>query len=286
MRSPLLVLDVSYLCHRAFHTMKDLSWKGTSTGVTYGFIRSILPFKDMFRTNRIAFCFDGHNLARKVLYPEYKAKRHREMPPEQKAAHFQLPLSIQALRTEHLPGIGFRNIFWHPELESDDFMAAIAYAVPKSQEVILITADADLFQCLRKNVSVFNPQKNRLFIRDWFIGAYGIKPRQWAKVKAISGCHTDNVKGVYGVGEITALKFIRGELGDNTPGYRAIMKSKHIVRRNRTLVELPLIDKMLPFDFRLKKDKITRESWEGVCSNLGMRSIQGQLPICRKFANG
>lgn len=275
MKETLLVLDSSYLCHRAFHTLR-LSWDGEATGVVFGFLKGIRELKEEFNTDKIAFCFEGHPLKRLNLCPNYKNGRdRRERTPEEKKARAGLTSQIERLRTEYLPRIGFRNIFHFPGYESDDIMAQIAYSSPF--KVVLVTADSDMFQCLRENVVVYSPQKQKIHTVHWFDQKYGIAPSLWPVVKALAGCHSDNVRGVPGIGEITALKFCRRELPTASKAFRMILfpESKAIVRLNRQLVELPFEGCPVP---EIVEDRLSRAGWKEVCEKLGMKSIAGRIP--------
>lgn len=273
-----LVIDVSYLCHRAFHTAKDLSWKGRPTGVVFGFLKTISALKDDFQTDRVAFCFEHRHLFRRDVFPAYKHKRHKDRLPEEVASLQALQIQIQELRKRYLPMIGFKNIFCYRGMESDDTMACIAKHCPDDEEVILVTADQDLFQCLRSNVSIYSPQRRLLLGEAWFQETYGIRPSQWAVVKAIAGCTSDEVPGIKGVGELTALRYLRGELKAGSKAYDRIRsaESRLIVLRNRPLVELPYEGCPVP---SLQDDRVDVKGWREVCGLLGMRSIREHPPI-------
>lgn len=276
MKSPILILDSHYLCHRAFHTSGHLAWVGKSTGVVFSFLKGISLLKDEFRTDRIAFCFEGHDLLRKTLYPEYKERRREFKTEQDREAHKNLGYQIHELRTLHLPRIGFKNIFHSPGYESDDLMAALAYSLPEDQEAVLVTSDSDMYQCLRPNIVIYSPQKQRIYNVSWFRKTYGIAPGKWALVKALSGCLSDNVKGIRGIGEVTALNYCRGKVSPKAQEKLFSPEGRKIVRRNRELVELPFKGCPVP---QMTEDQISREGWQAVCKDLGMRSLAGRLPI-------
>lgn len=277
-----LVLDVHYLCHRAFHTAKGLSWQGKPTGVVFGFLKSISFLKDELQTDNVAFCFEHPHLFRRDVYPGYKMRRKtREKTPEEKQAYTELTVQISELRLRYLPKIGFKNIFCYHGMESDDIMAAIALNCSPDEEVILVTADSDMFQCLRPNVMMYSPQKKKILTCEWFVKHYRIFPKQWAVVKAICGCVSDEVKGVPRIGELTALSYLRGDLLPGTSYHNAILsrEGKAIVRRNRNLVELPYKGCPVP---ALVEDKLDPKGWREVCDLLGMKSIAGRLPVLQR----
>jgi len=281
MNHPLLVLDCHYLCHRAFHSQKDLSFEGIKTGVIYGFLAAIGALKNQFQTDRIAFCFEGATLWRRIYFPAYKQKRiqyEEKADPVKLKARGDLCRQIDELRLRHLPRIGFGNIFYFPGHESDDIMAEMARK--QEGEVILVTSDADMYQCLSPRVSMFSPQQKKFFTDEWFRKEYGTFPKNWALVKAMAGCATDGVPGIPGVGEETALKFIKGELPRHHKIYEVIKsaEAKEIVSRNRRLVELPFSDPGVP-EIKIEDDVISQKGWNEVCLKLGIRSMVGRAPV-------
>lgn len=277
-----LVLDTHFLCHRAFHMAGDMEWKGKVTGVIFGFLKSLTFLKDEFQTDNVAFCFEGKTLHRKTIYPAYKeARRNVKRTPEEVIAYQNLAIQISELRKRYLPKIGFKNIFCWDGMESDDIMAAIAQRYGDTEEVILVTSDADLFQCLRPGVTIYSPSKQLILTHTWFEKTYGITPATWAKVKAIAGCSSDGVKGVGGVGELTALKYLRGELSTASKAHRTIasMEGRTRIRLNRRLVQLPYEGCPKP---SLVEDALDERGWREVCSLLGFRSIASSPPVATR----
>jgi 5'-3' exonuclease len=243
--------------------------------VIYGFLKSISALKNEFQTDRIAFCFEGRGSKRKEVYPQYKARRGLDRKTEEeKKARTDLCRQIDLLRDKHLPRIGFRNVFHFDGYESDDIMAALAR---EHENVVIVTSDLDLLQCISPTTIVYCPFKKKYLTNEWFIKTYNISPKQWAQVKAIAGCSTDGVPGIYGVGEKTAIKFIRDELDPESKTYGDVMcgAGRSIIRRNRKLVELPFEGCPVP---EIREDRLTQEGWNEVCDSLGMKSLHGRVP--------
>lgn len=262
--------------------MGHLEYQGVKTGVIFQFLKTIGQLKDEFQTDRIAFCFEHPHLFRRDFYPDYKKRRNaRVMTEEENAARTELNQQISELRTVYLPRIGFKNIFCDNGYESDDLMAALAKSVSPHDEMILVTADSDMYQVLAPNVMIYSPQKQKLLTCEWFVKRYKIFPRQWAVVKAICGCISDEVPGIKGIGEITALSYLQGHIKEGTSAHNSITspEGKKIVRRNRALVELPFKGCPIP---KLVEDKLDVKGWQETCAKLGMKSLAGKPPIATR----
>ncbi len=269
-----LVLDATWLCHRAYHALGDLSHLGVSTGVVYGFLRDIPRFQDMFSTGKIAFCFDHGKSLRVADFPAYKKNRAMGTVAEVKSRGV-LEEQIIQLALKHLPDIGFRNVFRQYGYEADDLIASVVQKLRKGRDsAIIIAADKDLYQLLSDSVSIWNPQSKKLMDRKGFTQKYGIDPCKWAHVKAIAGCKTDNIPGVPRVGDLTAARYISGQLKPHTKSYQAIEKSKEWVERLK-LVQLPYSGAVTPI---LLLDNVTRSNWETVCEKLGMETLKKTPP--------
>ena len=279
-----LLLDCNYLCHRAKHSTGDLSYGGDATGVIYGFLKSLSGFQDFFNTSNFVFCWDSNTSKRKEIYPEYKANReNKEYTDEEIVFDMAFRWQMKKLRTTYLPMIGFNNVFVQHGYESDDIIASLCkYTITdrNDREGIIITSDKDLYQCITSNISFYNPQTHKTLTLQGFKKQYGIVPSEWALMKAIAGCTTDNVKGVKGIGEKTAIKYLKGELREGLK-YLSIVSAKgiDIYNENFLLVKLPLIGTKR---FKLKQDELSEQGWKQVTKMLGMKSIRDKMPFGRK----
>ena len=276
-----LILDCNYLCHRAKHSTRDLSYEGNATGIIYGLLKSLSGFQDLFNTPNFVFCFDSRTSKRKEIYPEYKANRaKKEYTEEEIEFDKKFRKQIKKLRTTYLPMIGFKNIFIQKGYESDDLMAEICLHIKSDDEAVIITSDKDLYQCISGNISCYNPQTNKLMTLQRFKKEYGITPNRWGLVKSMAGCTTDNVKGVKGIGEKFAIKYLTGELRKGKK-YDALCfpDSVKIEFFNRNLVILPMKGTK---GCRLRQDKLSEFGWKEVTKLLGMKSIKDKIPFGRK----
>lgn len=277
-----LLLDCDYLCYRARYTTGGLSYEGSATGVIYGFLKSLSEFQDLFNTSRFVFCWDSRTNKRRDMFPEYKAQREkREYSDEEAEFNRAFRKQMKKLRTTYLPMIGFKNVFVQKGYESDDIIASICDRLQPLNEAVVVSSDHDLYQCISHNVSLYNPQTGKVLTLQGFKKQFGIEPVRWGLVKSFAGCSTDNVPGIRGVGEKTAIKYIRAQLNPDSKVYKAITSPEGIVirERNSELVVLPLKGTDC---FKLRRDDLSEQGWKQVTKLLGMRSIRDRMPFGRR----
>lgn len=271
---PILVLDVPCLCYRAKYTTGHLSYQEDKTGVAFGFLRDVAFLIGQFNTRQLVFCFDSRNNKRKELYFWYKASRAarwENLSPEEKGELHAFRKQMERLKTEWLPRIGFKNVYTEHGYEADDLIAYICKRNRSEHSLVIVSTDKDFYQCLHKNVSIWNPQTKKLLTQEWFENEYEIHPRQWAEVKAIAGCVSDEVPGIVRVGEKTAIKYIRNQLPKNTKIYQSIVAGKDVIKRNRKLVGLPF-DNFIQCS-KIEPDEFNQVQWNKVCRELGIRTL-------------
>lgn len=270
MNNTWLLIDANNLASQSYYAMGGAMTHGDiATGVVFGFLRDICNLMQTHKTNNIAFCFDLGKPLRCKLLPTYKANRKPEST-QNKEHRSERNRQINLLRTDYLPEIGFRNVFSQQGYEADDIIAGLA----PFHDSIIVSSDHDLYQCLSRNVMIWNRGKsftwNHLYLQ------YGIKnAKRWADVKAIAGCSSDNIPGVPGVGEKTAIKFLTGNLKQTTKAWADIQANHHMTARNLKLVTLPFTGTVTP---TLVKDEVSTKSWDKFVSKLGMKSLVGAYP--------
>lgn len=283
MSHDLLILDCNYLCRRAQYTTGALEHNGQKTGTIFGFLRDLIRLHlGRFPNRKPIFCFDSKSSKRSVYLPTYKkdrSERVSKMSPEERAMEDEFHRQVADLRREHLVDLGFRNIAMRDGYEADDLIAHFARRVTDDQHCVIVSSDHDLFQLLAPNVEIWNPAKDFVHSIQWFQKEFGLEPSQWAKVKAIAGCHTDNVPGVSGVGEVTAAKYLRGELTKKSDAWKNIRNARQQINDNKILVELPFPGLRT---IELKEDRVTLDDWGFVLNRLGCFSLKDEVPGLKK----
>ena len=263
----MLVIDSNYLCYKAMLTMKGLSWEEHSTGVIFGFLRQIQTLAEEFDNFRFIFAWDSRKSYRRDVYPDYK-KRPKVEDPEMEDLFRAGKPQFDELRLKVLPRLGFRNNFIQLGLEADDVIAwVVRDHAWEFEQVYIISADEDLYQLLHNNVSMYKPKEKTLYTKEDFMKEKGIHPDYWSWVKAVGGCTSDNVKGIAGVAEKTAIKYIKGEL---KPGKKFNDIKEFDPTFNLSLVKLPH-DRSYPEE--LKPDELNFKEWEPLCLDYGFSSF-------------
>ena len=281
-----LILDVNYLCRRAFYSARGkLSYGDVKTGVIFGVMSDVLELQETFRTNDVIFCFDCGRGIRKDIYEGYKAKRHGGHGPdmrtdEERKVEEEYQQQVYLLRTLYLKMMGFNNVFFAKGFESDDIMVQVARSLPRTDEVILVTADHDLYQAIDGLIQMYDPKTRATTSANAFRREYdGLPPMAWWKVLCLAGCKTDEVPGIHGIGKTSAVKYLMGTLkGKKLELIQSIVNSKagkELLKRNRRLVKLPL--EGTP-EFTLREDTISEEGWRKVANLIGAKTLIEKMP--------
>lgn len=272
------VLDMHNLAYRALFTSGGLSHEGVATGVIFGLLRDISNFGQRFGTTDFAFTFDHGKGLREQQFPYYKAtRRKRNLTEEEETARQEMRDQLDRLRTEYLDRLGYGNVFWQKGYEADDLMAAVVAALPPGDRAVLVTSDKDVWQLLSRQVAVLTPHTHELFTARHFRRLFGIDPAEWVRVKALAGCSSDDIPGCPGVGEKTAVAYLKGEIKDNKK-WRDIKayKSSPAYAEALQLVRLPYRG-LKPVE--LEDRTPDRDGLRELLVELGMKSLIDQLGL-------
>lgn len=266
-----ILFDVSYLAYRAHYTTGHLSYEGNSIGVSFGVIRDIECQTELHGAEKVVLAFDNVYSLRKVAAPWYKANRRQGLTDEEKDSLDSLYRQVDQLKCVLLPTIGYRNIIEVHGYEADDVIASAAQKIPDFDRAVIVSADQDLYQCIRKNVWFYNPSSKKTVDYCSFVEEWSIPPTRWAQVKALAGCPSDNLLGVKGIGEKSAADYLSGKLRGGKR-WQLIRRNIDIVGLNLPLVELPYPGLVLP---EIVDDEITEAGKFEVYTKLGIRGRRG-----------
>uniref|UniRef100_A0A6M3IKG9 Putative exonuclease n=1 Tax=viral metagenome TaxID=1070528 RepID=A0A6M3IKG9_9ZZZZ len=246
------LIDCHNLGYMAAHTTGDMRYGKIPTGVTYGFLNQLFRFVKENGPHEFVFCWDSRHSLRREFYPDYK---RRERKDDDGIDYDVVFWQFDELRTNVLPAMGWMGRGYLREgYEADDLIAWIANS--NGRQKVIVSSDNDLYQLLSPVTHIYQPRKNRFYMESDFKNEYSIRPGQWPEVKAIAGCTSDNVKGIKGVGEKNAIKWIQGGLKQDSKAAQSIRDGQAVIERNRGLVTLPYGEGW--GDFELSDHKLDR----------------------------
>ncbi len=208
MSERLVIIDGKSVFYRGYYAMPNLTTKdGTPTGGVYGFATMALEVIKRLQPDYVCVAWDKAKTnirSRTALYPAYKGNR-KPPPPD---FYEQIPILHDLLEALEWP------LYEADDYEADDLMGAFAkQAGEKGIESYLITSDLDVLQLVNKHTHIYTLKKGlsniELFDVSHFEEKYGVCADQWIDVKALKGDSSDNIPGVAGVGEKTALQLIK-----------------------------------------------------------------------------
>ena len=269
----LVLIDGNSIMNRAFYGImgsKALTTKdGKYTNAIYGFLAILFKLLEEEKPEYIAVSFDlKAPTARHKLYEGYKANR-KGMPNELAE---QMPIIKEILKYMNI------DIVEKEGYEGDDIIGTLSrYGEEKGLEVIILSGDRDTFQLATDNVKIHIPRtkagktETEIFDREKVKEVYGIEPKQLIEVKGLQGDTSDNIPGVPGIGEKTALTLIKkyetidnlykkleaGEADLKGKQKEKIEENKELAYLSRTLGE---INTQVPIEDTL--DELKTEEWD------------------------
>ncbi len=207
MPNKIILVDGNSIINRAFYGLPLLTNKlGEFTNAVYGFLNMVLKLYYEEKPTHLAVAFDlPKPTFRHELFSEYKAKR-KAMPNELRTQFVTLKNLLQKMGINYYEKCGF---------EADDILGTLAKKFENENfETIIFSGDSDLLQIASEKIKIFIPKskKNSKSIEKYdekiVFEKIGVTPKEFIDVKALMGDKSDNIPGVPGVGEKSALKII------------------------------------------------------------------------------
>ena len=269
----LVLIDGNSIMNRAFYGImgsKMLTTKdGKYTNAVYGFLAILFKLLEDINPNYLVVAFDlKAPTARHKAYEGYKANRHG-MPDELKE---QMPIIKDVLRAMNIEIVEMEGY------EADDVLGTLSrYGEKEGLEVTILSGDRDTFQLATDKVTIRIPRtkagktETEEYNREKIIECYGVEPKQLIEVKGLQGDTSDNIPGVPGIGEKTALSLIQ-KYGSIENLYKQIEtnsddlkgKQREKIAENKDLAELSrflgTINLEVPIKGTLENFKV--EEWD------------------------
>lgn len=295
MNNTLYLIDTMGLVFRAYHAMMRMGFQspsGEPTGAVFGVSNILATLLERESPMYIAAVFDTKEPTfRHQRYDLYKANRQafpEELVPQ--LARIKQVIDLAGIRRIEMPGF-----------EADDIIGTLAtYAGKAQMDAICITSDKDYFQLVNDYVKVYRPSKGSSSDYDVFDAekvreVFGVYPQQVIDVLALQGDSSDNVPGVKGIGEKTALSLIT-EYGSLDNVYANVDSiTKKAVKANLTdhkdmaylSKELVTIHTDVPLGLSLddcRRSEQSSQELDGLFAELGMASLRERWRKQKNFS--
>lgn len=262
MAEKIVLLDGYSLMYRAFHALQSpmSAPDGTPTNAVHGFVMMVMKVIEEERPDYLAVAFDVHApTLRAQKFADYKGTR-KPMPDELRA---QDPIIRELIGLMNIPILELAGY------EADDILGTISAACEREgRKAVIVTGDRDSFQLSGEMTTILYTKKGITdtvrVTPEYIAETYGLKPVQMIDVKGLMGDASDNIPGVPGVGEKTALKLIQqyGTLENVLDRAETEQKGKLRERlmEHRGLAELSkdlaTIDRAVPIEFEFENLKL------------------------------
>lgn len=285
----LYLVDGSAYIHRAFHAIRALSnSKGMPTNAIFGFTRMILNLLETQAPQYAVMLFDAKGPTfRHEIYDSYKANR----PPMPADLVVQLSYIKEITKGFNIPMIE------KPGFEADDLIGTLAKMAARNDiSVIIITGDKDFLQLVTDKIIVWDPMKDKTDDADAVRKRFEVEPHQMIDVMGLSGDASDNVPGVPGIGQKTALDLIKrfGSIEQiyeqidkitRKKLYENLLKYKDQALLSRTLVT---IDTRVPLTFDMETFRLRPSDTEELSrlfKELEFSQLQMKFPESTDLSN-
>lgn len=200
-RKILYLIDGSAYIYRAFFALPALNnSKGLQTNAVYGFMTTLLKIIREHKPDGLAVAFDEKGpTARHEEFKEYKAQR----PPMPDGMKGQIPYIHRVVEALNIPAV--KQVGY----EADDLIGTLArQAEHAGYDVVIVTGDKDMLQLLTPHVRIYDPVKDKWSGDAECVAKFGVEPGRVVEVMGLMGDTSDNIPGVKGIGEKTAMKLI------------------------------------------------------------------------------
>lgn len=202
-KNPFILVDGSSYLYRAYHAFPPLTnSQGEPTGAMYGVLNMLRSLIIQYKPSHVAVVFDAKGKTfRDELYEEYKSNRP-PMPDDLREQIAPLHEMVQAMG---LPLLSISGV------EADDVIGTLALkAAADGRDVLISTGDKDMAQLVTPKITLINTMTNVILGPDEVKEKYGVPPELIIDFLALMGDSSDNIPGVPGVGEKTALGLLQG----------------------------------------------------------------------------
>lgn len=277
------LVDGSSYIYRAYHAIRGLSnSQGLPTNAIFGFTRMLIKLIEDRKPEYLIILFDAKGPKfRHKIYEEYKANR----PPMPEDLCIQIPYIKEVTQGFNLPSLELEGY------EADDLIGTLAVKAGEAGfSVVMVTGDKDFMQLVTENIQIWDPMKDKTITIETIRNSFGLEPAQIIDVMGLSGDTSDNIPGVPGIGQKTAVSLIKAYGSID----RLYQKIDHITQKKQkeNLIkfkdqaylsrQLVRIDSQAPVEFKpenFKLGKTYNDRLSQLFKFLEFRQLQQNYPV-------
>lgn len=240
-RKILLAIDFNNILFSSYYGEKLVNSKGMNVNAIKGFFFKLKTLRDTFNPDYIVFANDisRSKTFRRQLYKPYKAQRKEH--DEDIMSQMRYASNITTL-------LGFP--FINNELyEADDILGMLSrFGNERDMDVIIVSSDRDMYQLVNDHTCIFSYKNRELIDKNFIYNNYKLTPEQWIELKMLQGDTSDNIPGIHGIGEVTALRLMQNfgsiagiysHMGYHKPKIRELLKQgESVLPLTRELVTI------------------------------------------------
>ena len=240
-RKLVLAIDFNNVVFASYYGQKLFNSKMQNINAIKGFFFKLKMLKESFNPDYIIFASDlsRERTFRRKLYKKYKSQRK----PTDEDIVFQMKYISQLISL-----LGYKTLN-NDLYEADDILGMISkFSNDNNMDTIIISSDRDLYQLINENTFIMSPRNNDVIDTAYLIEKYKLMPNQWIDLKILQGDNSDNIPGVPGIGEITALRLmhqydtiddIYSHMNEHKPNIKTLLeKGKDSIELTRKLVTI------------------------------------------------
>lgn len=202
LRKLILIIDFNNVLFTSYYGQKLINQHGYNVNAVKGFFTKLKNLKDIFDPDFIVFARDLSRVKtfRRKLFPDYKAQR-KPMDPD---------IFSQMKMTQQIVALLGFSIISHELYEADDIIGMISrFGEEHEMDSIIISSDRDMYQLITDHTFVMSPRNSDLIDKNYLQEHYQLTPDQWIELKILQGDRSDNIPGIPGIGEVTALQLMQ-----------------------------------------------------------------------------
>ena len=236
-----MIIDFNNCLFASYYGQKLINSYGVNVNAVKGFFMKLKYLKECFDPDFMIFARDVSRVKtfRRKLYPDYKAQRK----PTDPDILTQIKIAQQLVAL-----LGF-TIIENETYEADDLIGMTSrLAEANGMDAMIISSDRDMYQLVTDHTFVMSPRNSDLITPEFMIKKYQLTPNQWIDLKILQGDTSDNIPGVRGIGNVTAMSLmhewgsvdsIYQNLDKIQPSIRAkLIDAKDVIDLTRVLVTI------------------------------------------------